>query len=54
MDYKKTGTSKPAKGTPRFDPHKPSAKTKGTTPEQEKKDALLVRMKAAAEKRDAD
>lgn len=50
MDYGKTGSAKPSKGAPRFDPHRVDAKNKGTGDAPSKKEALLARMKAAADK----
>lgn len=50
MDYGKSGAPKPAKGAPKFDPHKKAPKGKDAGD----KAALLARMKAAAEQRKAE
>ena len=54
MDYKKSGAAKPAKGTPKFDPHAKTVRGKGAADGETGKAALLARMKAAAEQRKAD
>lgn len=54
MNYGKSGSAKPAKGAPRFDPHKSAPKGKTDKEDPSDKAALVARMKAAAEKRKAD
>ncbi len=51
MDYGKSGAAKPAKGAPKFDPHKTPPKGGKKT---DAKSALLDRMKAAAKKNTSD
>ncbi|WP_292294130.1 hypothetical protein [Marivita sp.] len=47
MNYGKSGAPKPARGAPKFDPHR----TPGQAKDDAAKAALVARMKAAAEKK---